>query len=227
MGSEHSLPAPWLKRLYLPTYSISSAAKYVGAPIATVRYWHYSSSRLGPALPGKERGLRLSYFQLIEVAFVATFRQLGVSLQKIRKAHEYARQTLEAEFPFAQLNWYTEGSNLLLRLKEFEPDHELDSLIIADSNGQTVWAPLVGDRFGEFEYENGIAIKWHVGGMQSPVLIDPRISFGAPMIKGVPTWVLKGRRRAGESASEIAQDFSLDEADVAAALAFEGIDLAA
>ena len=41
------------------------------------------------------------------------------------------------------------------------------------------------------------------------MLIDPRISFGAPMIKGVPTWVLKGRHEAGESIGDIRDDFSL------------------
>ena len=57
------------------------------------------------------------------------------------------------------------------------------------------------------------------------MLIDPRISFGAPMIKGVPTWVLKGRHEAGESIGDIRDDFSLTEEEVQQGLEFEGIQV--
>ena len=227
MTIEQRLPEPWRRRLYLPAYSTSTAARYAGAPVGTVTYWHYSSSSLDPALPGKERRVPLSYLQLIEVAFVATFRNLGFSLQKIRRTREYAAQVLEAEFPFAQLKWWTEGHNLLLQLKDVEPKTHLDGLIITNTAGQVAWSPLVDARFIEFEYQDGLAIQWHVGGKESPVLIDPRVSYGAPMVKGVPTWALKGRSLAGEPVSEIAQDFGISEPDVKAALTFEGVQPAA
>lgn len=222
-SSETERREPWLRRLYLPAYSVSVAARYAQAQPGTVSYWHYSTSKIGPALPGKAKGAPLSYYQLVEVAFVATFRRLGIPLQRIRRAREYAAQTLEAEFPFAQYRWKTEGANLLLELKEVEPETKLDALIIANSAGQTAWTPMVSDRFLEFDYENGIAIKWHVAGRESPVLIDPRISYGAPMVKGVPTWALKGRSLAGEPDNEIAEDFGLELNDLRAALTFEGV----
>ncbi len=224
---ESRLPEPWRRRLYLPAYAVSSAARYAGVPTGTVSYWHYSSSRLGPTLPGKERRVPLSYLQLIEVAFVATFRKLGWSLQRIHKVRDYARQTFEAEYPFVQLRWYTEGHHLLLWLKDVEPSAKLDAIVIADKAGQTAWSQMLGDRFTEFEYEEGMAIKWHVAGRTSSVLIDPRISFGAPVIKGVPTWALRGRKIAGESDDDIASDFGLAITDVREALRFEGIPIAA
>jgi len=220
-------PEPWRRRLFLPAYRVSDAARYAGISPQTVAYWHYSSSEVGPALPGKERRVPLSYLQLIEVAFVATFRRLGVPLQRIRKAREYAQQTLQSEFPFAELRWRTEGYHLLLRLQEIEPANELNALIIADSAGQTAWAPLVGDRFAEFDYDDGgIAITWHCAGRQNPIKIDPRISFGAPIIRGIPTWVIKGRTIAGETIEEIQHEFDLDSEDVLVALKFEGIQAA-
>lgn len=224
MVAENDLPEPWRRRLYLPAYQVSSVARYARVSAQTVSYWHYSTGRLGPALPGKERGRGLSYLQLIEIAFVATFRRLGISLQRIRRAREYAAQTFEAEFPFAQLRWKTEGMNLLLDLKTMEPESALDALIIANAAGQTAWTGLVSSRFLEFDYENGIALSWHVAGRESPILIDPRVSYGAPMIKGIPTWALRGRRLSGEPVEEIAEDFGLPEEDVVAALAFEGIE---
>jgi uncharacterized protein (DUF433 family) len=47
------------------------------------------------------------------------------------------------------------------------------------------------------------------------------------MVFGIPTWAIKGRRVAGESTQEIADDFGISKNDVAAALAFEGVELAA
>jgi uncharacterized protein (DUF433 family) len=110
----------------------------------------------------------------------------------------------------------------------------LDSLVAGESKkklvkvnrgGQIAWADVVEMKFTEFEYDNDIAVKWHVAGKGSPILIDPRISFGAPMVNGVATWAIKGRWEAGESIDDIAEDFSLAPAEVGHALKFEGIDL--
>lgn len=212
----------WRRRLYLPAYSVADAARYARTQRQTVAYWHYGS-RLAPALPGKQPRKPLSYLQLVEVAFVATFRKLGVSLQRIRKARDYLSQTFSSEFPFAELRLQTEGRHVLLDLLQIEPDAQLDHLIVADASGQIAWQPLIGERFAEFDYEEGLALIWHVAGRGSPILIDPRISFGAPTIRGLPTWVLKGRRIAGESVKELQDDFVLSQEDILQALAFEGI----
>lgn len=216
---------PWLRRLYLPAYSIQEAAKYSKTNARVVSSWHYAGGTLGPALPGRERKRPLSYLQLIEVAFVATFRSLGVSLQRIRKAREYAAQTLAAEFPFAEYRWQTEGSHVLLDLSEIEKDTEIGRLIVADVGGQIAWQRLVGERFAQFDYEHGLALVWYVAGRDAPVKIDPRIAFGAPTVHGIPTWAIKGRWLAGEPATDIQKDFGLDAESVRHALAFEGISM--
>lgn len=218
---------PWIRRLYLPAYTVSEAARYAGISRGTVAYWHYRGGQLGPALPGKERGKALSYMQAVEVAFVATFRRLGVSLQRIRKARDYFGQRFRVQFPFAQLELKTEGHHVLMELLEIEPDSQIRRLILGDAAGQLAWEPMVADRFAQFDYENNLAITWHVAGRESRILIDPRICFGAPTLKGIPTWALGGRSRAGESIDEIGADFGLEPEEVSEALAFEGIELAA
>ena len=95
--------------------------------------------------------------------------------------------------------------------------------MVADAHGQTAWQEMVGERFAQFDYESGLALVWHVAGRDSPVVINPRVSFGAPTIRGIPTWALKGRWTAGESIEEMADDFGLDEDDVSMGLNFEGI----
>lgn len=218
---------PWKRRLYLPAYQVSDASRYVGTSPQTVVYWHYRGGRLGPALPSRERRRPLSYLELVEAAFVATFRKLGVPLQRIRRAREYAAQTLHAEYPFAEYRWQTEGLHVMLALKEIEGESSVGRLVVGDAHGQIVWEHLVGERFAQFDYENGLAIIWHVAGRQSPVVIDPRVSFGAPTVSGVPTWILKGRYGAGESTEDIQEDFGIEATDVAQGLEFEGVRLAA
>lgn len=214
----------WRRRLFLPAYTILDAARYAGTHPQTVAYWHYRGGSLGPALPGTERRKPLSYLELVEIAFVATFRALGVSLQRIRRAREYLQLNFKKEYPFAQLSLKTEGHHVLMDMLEIEPDVQIQALIIADAHGQTAWQSMVADRFAEFDYEEGgLAITWHVAGRESPVVIDPRISFGAPTIRGIPTWALKGRWEAGESKDDIEDDFLLEPPEVEAALRFEGI----
>lgn len=224
MPSVHA--EPWRRRLYLPAYTITDAARYAHTHAQTIAYWFYrEGAHTGPVLSGKERRQPLSYLQLVEVAFIATFRQLGVPLQRIRMAREYLAQTFKSEYPFAEMRLMTEGQHVLLPLHELEPD-AVNRLIVADSHGQMAWQPLVADRFAEFDYEYGLALVWHVAGRTSPVTIDPRISFGAPTVRGIPTWAIKGRWMAGETLEDIQRDFELTTEDVQRALEFEGISVA-
>ena len=62
-----------------------------------------------------------------------------------------------------------------------------------------------------------------------PIVVDPRISFGAPTVEsaGIATWVLRERFQAGETLDELEDDFHVTEEHLRAALAFEGVELAA
>ena len=85
--------------------------------------------------------------------------------------------------------------------------------------------PAVADRISQFDYEDGLALRWHPRGRDSVILVDPRIAFGAPVISGtgVPTWVVKDRVQAGEDLVEIEDDFGLSPDQLKQALAFEDV----
>lgn len=215
---------PWRRRLYLPAYQVSDAARYARTSPQTVANWHYRNGDSVPVLPGKERRRPLSYLQLVEVAVVAVFRQFAVPLQSIRRAREYMAQNFNAEHPFAEYKFKTDGYHLLMNVREFEPEIQIpETLIVLDQGGQLGWERMMVDRLFEFDYEFDLALKWHVAGRQSPVLIDPRIAFGAPTVKGVATWILKGRSQAGESLADMTEDFGLTEDELQFGLEFEGI----
>ncbi len=210
----------WRRRLYLPAYKVGDAGRYSGISTQSVTRWC-------ELLTERHKGERLSYLELIEVALVASFRRAGLSLRRIRRTREFAAQVLNEEHPFAHLNWKTEGRHLMVELREIEDDGELDNLVLGDEHGQLTWADVIAERFTEFDYEEDLALRWHVGGKDSEVTIDPRIRFGAPTVNGIPTWVLKGRWEAGERIDEIEVDFGLSREVITDGLRFEGVQIAA
>jgi uncharacterized protein (DUF433 family) len=222
---------PWRRRLRLPAYSLTDAARYARVHPNTVRYWYYGRAesegrhRARPTLSEKERGVSLTYLQLIEVAVVSAMREY-VSLKEIQRTHDYMAQTLGSEFPFAEYRFKTDGIHLLLTLDQVEPVPHVNALIQTNRAGQELWAEFMRERLDEFVYEgdNGLAIQWKVGGRGSDVIIDPRVSFGAPMVRGVPTFAVRGRYMAGEEIADIQDDFGLEESEVRDALKFEGIE---
>lgn len=218
----------WRSRLFIPNYRIGEAARYAHLSPQTVAKWHaHPGSNKKATLSTKEKGAALSYLQLIEVAVVASFRKAGVRLNKIEAAREYLAKQLEAEFPFAAYRFKTDGKDLWMDYAQFEADGGDKTLLAVSQGGQLAWADIIG-RLHEFDYENdaGLAIRWHVAGRDSNIVIDPRIQFGAPSVEGVATWAFKGRWEAGEDVDDIADDFGVANSDVLAALRFEGIEIA-
>ena len=222
--------APWFRRLYLPTYRLRDAARYTGTSAQTIANWHYRElpNHGHSPLPGREQRRPLSYLELIEIAVVATFRNFNVPLGNIAKTRSYMAQTFNSEFPFAEYRFKTDGFHLLMGLAEVEP-FSTDDLIVADAGGQLGWNSMMVDRLLEFDYDlkYELALQWFAAGRRSQVIIDPRVSYGAPVVNGIPTWVLKGRWKAGESIPDIQEDFNLDWKEIADGLRFEGVELTA
>ncbi len=222
----------WKRRLYLPAYSFAEAARLVGTSAPTISRWYRGyevpGHRMKPVLPAERTG-PLSYLELVEVAFVADFRRAGVTLERLRQAHEYCRLMFKSEHPFAQHSFKTDGVHVLAQFMEHQGGRSTRAkfLIAADQGGQLVWSPAMQQRLDQFDYEQNIALRWHPRGRSNIILIDPRIAFGAPIIgeTGVATWVVKGRYEAGESLQEIEDDFDVPQPQLEAALKFEGVAL--
>jgi uncharacterized protein (DUF433 family)/DNA-binding transcriptional MerR regulator len=210
------LDQPWRRRLVLPAYQIKEAADYAQISPQTVVAWHKIESAL---LRARKQRAALSYFQLIEVAVVAAFRKAGVPMKNIRRARNWAAHELKSEYPFAEYKFKENAKHLYLDSQQI--DVKENTVVQADADGQLEWESIIG-RLNEFEYEDkGIVLQWHVAGKGSPIIIDPRVSFGSPAIKGIPTWVVRGRFDAGESDTDIAADFGLKKDEVREALRFE------
>ena len=225
----------WVRRLYVPAYTIGLAAKLAETHPRTVSGWYFgrpipSGARTKRVLPGRVRRAPLSYLELVEVAFVATLRHMDIKLEQIRIAHDFLRTRFAVEYPFAQLKLKTDGAEVLKDL-EVEQGDWVELMIVASRHGELLFREMIQDRIREFVYDEhwGWAITWYPRGVSGPVLVDPRVAFGAPVLReyGLPTWVVKGRYQAGESEAEIQEDFGISLIAVRQALDFEGVPLAA
>ncbi|MGQ0651556.1 MAG: DUF433 domain-containing protein [Betaproteobacteria bacterium] len=214
---------PWIRRLWLPAYQVKDAARYAEITPQTVRNWQKQATEAGSAIAPRLARQALSYLQLQELAIVSAMRGLGVKLHKIRLARDYLSSRFLLEFPFSDPRVKSDGQDVLM---EIEDDlGRAARVLVANKGGQYVWGEIIGRRFAEFEYERDLAVRWHVGGRDTGVIIDPRICYGAPSIKGTPTWALLGRYKAGEAVEDMMEDFVLTRPEVLKGLRFEGIRL--
>ena len=215
-------------------YTAPQAAMLAGAQPQTVRRWidglESKAGRMAPVLPVEEapsRGTRrVSFLDLAEIAIIARFRrgtcgQPGVPLRRLRKAREYARRELKVDYPFASLALRQFGQNVLY---EFEREHPGPALIALDMNGQHVFPSVVETVLDSFTYDDyeHLAYIWHPLGKDVPIVINPLIAAGQPVIEGTGARVesIKARIQAGDSRTLVADDYGISQSAVDHALKF-------
>jgi uncharacterized protein (DUF433 family) len=222
----------WRRRLYLPAYAVGQAAMLANVHVRTVSRWFYgyatpSGGRAARVLGDRPRGVALSYLQLVEVSFVATLRHIGVTLERIRIARDYLARRFEVEHPFAQLGVRTDGADIFSALEDTEGPW-VKRLVVASRYGQIVWADPIEERIQQFDWDmdQQLAVRWYPRGKDAPVVVDPQIAFGAPILRdsAIPTAVIRGRFEAGEEIEEIEGDFGVSPEAIRYALAFEGVE---
>ncbi len=216
----------WQKRLHVPAYRVVEAARYARTSSQTVGNWEKLRGNRRGAISNRDKGLALSYYQLIELGVVAAMRKSGVSLKNIRAAREYLCEELGSDYPFAHYRFKTDGKELFMDYDQIV-EGEKHKLLNLNEAGQLAWNQILSGLLQEFEYDQtaGTVLRWRVAGVDSPVRLDPRIAFGAPHVGGIATWVLAERWNAGESVADISEDFALESSQVAAALLFERIEV--
>src|SRR5665213_758724 len=103
-------------RLTLSAYTYVDAARYACIPTQTVRNWFrgvYSFGHTMHPVFGEAPHNGLSYLQLVEVAFVAEMRRVQrLKLSALRIAYDHVRTELGVDYPFAQEQFLTDGTDL-------------------------------------------------------------------------------------------------------------------
>jgi uncharacterized protein (DUF433 family) len=179
----------------VPAYTAAEAGRLVGLRPERIRRWlqgyeyNYHGDRRIRQEPVIHRGVNdapyATFLDLIDLLFVKKFLDQHISLQKLRRALTEA-DALIGGHHFAQRSFFTDGRNIYLQVKE-----QTGALLELLSGGQWVIAPVIKQLATEIKFHKGtgFAEQWYPLGPSSHVVIDPRISFGAPSVvsRGVET----------------------------------------
>ncbi len=207
----------------IPAYTIAEAAHYLGVPHSTLRAWfagqpytHRGQHKTFRAVirPAAPKPLGLSFSNLVEAYVLAAIRRKHkIGLPTIRRGLDYLTARLDAKRPLLEERFATLGARLFVeRVKE---------IINLSQPGQVEMTDLIRAHLERVERDaKGVPIKLYpfirtqsLRDQPRTVVIDPRISFGRPVIAGtgIPTAVLAERFKAGEQPSELAKDYGASE----------------
>ena len=211
----------------IPIYSIPQAAQYLRLPKDRLRDWvggWFSKTKAGKRffeplikLPNPKNFERLpqskttllSFTNLVEAhVLIAIFKATGFSRKQLSTALDYIKRHLSTPQLYAGKEFERKGIDLLFerfgqQLAASDREQEARQIL------KTYFARIVRD-------EAGLPLKLYpftkLPGSDEPktVMIDPRISFGRPVLAGtgIPTAILAERYKAGDSIDELAEDYN-------------------
>ena len=208
-------------------YSIGEAARLLRINAATLRRWLDGSRRHPPVIrPERTRSEVVTWGEFVEAGFLREYRR-STSLQRIRPAILKLREKFGTPYPLAHHKPFVgPGLHLTLEAQE-EAQLPGDLLIVLKeiATSQLVLSDPALDYVTRVDFcPSGMewAERIRPAGRESPVVIDPDYSFGAPTVKGIKTYVISELVEAGEPLEILAKEYSLSIGEVEAAVAYEG-----
>lgn len=161
-----------------------------------------------------------SFVNLLELHVISALRRdHKVQMGKIRRAIAYIERQFQSAHPLVDEDMETDGTDVFAS--------QYGALINASRDGQLAMKALLQAHLKRIERDRrGIAVRLFPftrtrdagTTLDAPrlVAIDPAVAFGRPVIVGsrVPTVEIAERFNAGESPSELAEDFGRTEEEV-------------
>jgi uncharacterized protein (DUF433 family) len=209
-------------------FSIADAAHLLGASQQSLRGWlnGYPNSAKGPVIDRDFTGSRaVSFLDLMELRFIAFFRNQGVAMPTLRKAADRARVDWSVQHPLALASskYVTDRKKVIATSAEETGDERAWDM----ATGQhEMWVTIEQsiEKGVEFDPNTYLAKLWAPRPGEFPdVLIDPRIAFGRPYVKGtsVPTRTLYRQWQAEGHKAKVAAWFDVPEEAVETAVSYE------
>ncbi len=208
-----------------PIYTIAESAHLAHVTPITVRRWLYGyqtdTRDVLPMFGEQEKKPLVSFLELVGILVASGFRQNKIPPERIRMAHDFAKQEWGIEYPFASLKLEPLGGHILHRFDEEKPGA---SLATFDTKLQQWTLPgFVVEKIKKIDYELELAARWYPIGKNVPIVVDPRISAGLPTIvnRRVTVQAVYKRFKDGRySIPFIASDLKLKRDDVEEAIRY-------
>ena len=156
----------------------------------------------------------MSFFNLVEIHALRSLRIIhGVQLPKIRRALDFVKGHFHWERPLIQQGFMTDGVSLFVE--------HLGNVFDIAADGQLVIKEVM-THLKRIEWEDRVAIRLYPFTRQNienapmSVFIDPRFSFGRPILKDshIATAIIAERYKGGESIDDLALDYGCSRLDI-------------
>lgn len=212
-------------RFSAPLYTSAEVAAFVGVSRSTVHRWTRGAPDEAPLLTEAEAaGVRghasLTFATLAEAHVLTAFKQAGVSTRKVREALGVLRAEKALEHALAHRELRTDGVEVLREITD--PDDPESQQLFVIRDGQRVLRPAIEQYLTLIDYaEDGYAERLRLPIFtQATVIVDPRVSFGQPVLasSGVRVETLVDMWFAGQSIEATAHEYGLQPSEVEAAI---------
>lgn len=216
----------------LPIYPLAEAARYLRLSPATLRSWvagrtYPRTSDHGYSEPlvvrPEQTDSRLSFHNLVEAHVLRALRVAHrVPMPEIRTALSYAEEHFGIDRLLIRKDLKAAPGSLFL--------DKYGQLINLGRAGQLAMKRLLEAHLRGIEHDfQGLPCRFYPlpaeHSLASPklIVINPRISFGRPVLAGssVSTATIADRIDAGESIEEVARDYGLANDEVEEAIVYE------
>jgi uncharacterized protein (DUF433 family) len=124
----------------------------------------------------------LTFVELIELLYIRAFLRAGVSWKTVKTAANVAARMFDSKHPFALRRLYVDPKAVFAGVEESGGREALIELV---GHGQHAMPSIVKPYLDELEFDvNDVANRWWPMGRTGGVVIDPKHSFGAPIVDG-------------------------------------------
>ncbi len=210
----------------LPMYGIGESAMYLGVPRTTLAQWVRGQRVRGQTrmhgLIKHDRASGLLTFNNLTEAYVlaSLTRRFDLPLQRVRNALKF----VGGDRPLLTTPFRTDGRGIFVEA--------LGKLLDATQGGQAAIREVVEDSLERVELDDRRLPQRLYPWRREPtepriIALDPRRSFGKPTVVGsaVQIEVIVDRYRGGDTAAQLAEDYSLTN-DVIEGVLRWGLDAA-
>jgi uncharacterized protein (DUF433 family) len=212
--------------LHRELYSLIEAARLLAVKPRTLGRWLEGDTRKGtfypPVIRDRPTGSDIvTWGEFVEAGYLAEYRRKArVPLHHIRPVVDYLRGELGVPYPLATMKPYAGERELVFRLQA-EGELEPALYMVVLRNDQFVLADPAEAFFRKVEFKEDVAELFRPAGPESPVIIDPRQSFGIPTVEGIRTEVIYELFEAGDPIERIASGYEIAPRAVEAAIRYE------
>lgn len=175
-------------------------------------------------IPVIDGTLAISFLELMELRVVKHFREQGIPLQTVRVAWQHAAQAFQTKHPFADRRVFVDEARIFMALDDQPAVPDVLEISSRKQPFQVIAGPFFARslREAEFDERTQLVRRWWPRGRDVPIVLDPRIAFGAPVIAGtrIRTDIL-ALYAESRRPQLVARAFGLDFEQVRAAINFE------